>query len=183
MSETNSLDVHAKTRAPRGTDRSPEYNEHFFLSKSESMTATFVKLVRTATMAIFQFRIVGCIRFVAVAFRSEEEVLSRKGPSLTYLMHHLSCMHPGIYVTSMVPCLVNAVDFLLYKLHVVQLQSPVIYPVCTPWNSIFKCISYAQTINITPTWIHLWADLAEKPKHMCRAMITSSLPSLVNIHQ
>ena len=31
-------------------------------------------------------------------------------------------------------------------------------------------------------WIHLWADLAEKPKPMCKAMITSSLPSLVNIH-
>ena len=41
------------TRAPRGTDRSPEYNEHFllkvrFLSKSESMTVKFVKSVRTA---------------------------------------------------------------------------------------------------------------------------------------
>ena len=31
--------------------------------------------------------------FFAVAFRSEEEVLYRKGPSLTYLMRHLSCMH------------------------------------------------------------------------------------------
>ena len=27
-----------------------------------------------------------------------------------------------------------------------------------------------------PPWIHLWADLAKKPKRMCRAMITSSLP-------
>ena len=34
-----------------------------------------------------------------------------------------------------------------------------------------------------PPWIHLWADLAKKPERMCRAMITSSLPSLVNIHQ
>ena len=61
------------------------------------MTAIFVKSVRTATMAIFQFTIRGCIWFVAVAFRSEEEVLWRKGPSLTlvtYLMRHLSCMHP-----------------------------------------------------------------------------------------
>ena len=55
-----------------------------FLSKSESMTAIFVKSVRTATIAIFQFRIRGCIRFVAVAFRSEEEVLWRRNPSLTY---------------------------------------------------------------------------------------------------
>ena len=44
-----------------------------------------MKSVRTAPKAIFQFRIRGCIRFVAAAFRSEEEVLWRKGPSLTYL--------------------------------------------------------------------------------------------------
>ena len=55
-----------------------------FLSESESTTAIFVKSVRTATIAIFQFRIRGCIRFVAVAFRSEEEVLWRRNPSLTY---------------------------------------------------------------------------------------------------
>ena len=55
-----------------------------FLSKSESTTAIFVKSVRTATIAIFQFRIWGCIQFVAVAFRSEEEVLWRRNPSLTY---------------------------------------------------------------------------------------------------
>ena len=48
------------------------------------MTAILVKSVRTATIAIFQFRIRGCIRFVAVAFRSEEEVLWRRNPSLTY---------------------------------------------------------------------------------------------------
>ena len=36
------------------------------------------------TIAIFQFRIRECIRFVVVAFRSEEEVLWRRGPSLTY---------------------------------------------------------------------------------------------------
>ena len=55
-----------------------------FLSKSESMTAIFVKSVRTGTIAIFQFRIPGFIRFVAVAFRSEDEVLWRRNPSLTY---------------------------------------------------------------------------------------------------
>ena len=48
------------------------------------MTAIFVKSVRTATIAIFQFRLRGCIQFVAVAFRSEEEVLWRRNPSLTY---------------------------------------------------------------------------------------------------
>ena len=52
-----------------------------------------------------------------------------------------------------------------------------------PFYTVFKCTSYAQTIKITPLWISLWADLAEKPKCMCRAMITSSLLSLVNIHQ
>ena len=55
-----------------------------FLRKSESKTAIFVKSVRTATIAIFQFTIRGCIRFVAVAFRSEEEVLWRRNPSLNY---------------------------------------------------------------------------------------------------
>ena len=43
------------------------------------MTAIFVKSVRKATIAIFQFRIRGCIRFVAVAFGSEE-VLWRRNP-------------------------------------------------------------------------------------------------------
>ena len=58
-----------------------------FLSTSESMTAIFVKSVRTATIAIYQFRIRGCIRFVAVTFWSEvseEEILWRRNPSLTY---------------------------------------------------------------------------------------------------
>ena len=122
-----------KTRAPRGTDRSPEYNEQL----EKALTDLF------------------------------------NAPPVMYASR--------IYVTGLVPCLVNAVDFLLYKLHV--FRAAVIDPVCTPRNSIFKCISYAKTINITPTLIHLWADLAEKPKRMCRAMITSCLPSLVNMHQ
>ena len=147
------------------------------------MTAIFVKSVRTATIAIFQFKIRGCIRFVAVAFRSEEEVLWRKGPSLTYLMHLLNvcswnqCNRFGSMFSS---C--SWFPVVLYNTFS-ELQSPVIYPVCTPWNFIFKCISYAQTIKIAPTWLHLWADLAETPNHMCRAMISLSLPSLVNIHQ
>ena len=144
------------------------------------MTAICVKSVRTASIAIFQFRIRGCIRFVAVAFRSEEEVRWRKGPSLTYLMNLLSCMHPEsmkpvwfhVKTMQLISCCIfrAAVSSYLSSLH-------------TLGNSIFKCTSYAQTINITPTWIHLWEDLAKKPKRMCRVMITSSLPSLVNIHQ
>ena len=80
----------------------------------------------------------------------------------------------GIFVTGLVPCLVNVVDFLLYKLHIFR-------------AAVSSYLSSLHTlelhIQVTPTWIHLWVDLAEKPKRMCRAMITSSLPSLVNIHQ
>ena len=91
-----------------------------FFSKSESMTTIFVKSVRIATILIFQFRIQRCIciRFVAVAFRSEEEVLWRKGPRIDLFNAPPVLYASGIYVTSLVPCLVNAVDFLLYKLHV-----------------------------------------------------------------
>ena len=60
------------------------------------MTAIFVKSVRTATIAIFQFRIRGCIRFVAVAFRSEEEVLWRRNPSLTYFWQIASPLDPPL---------------------------------------------------------------------------------------
>ena len=58
------------------------------------MTAIFVKSVRTATIAIFQFRIRGCIRFVAGAFRSEEEVLWRRNSSLTYFL--ANCLPPPL---------------------------------------------------------------------------------------
>ena len=43
----------------------------------------FLKQSEQQTITIFQFRIRGCIRFVAVAFRSEEGFW-RRGPSLTY---------------------------------------------------------------------------------------------------
>ena len=42
-----------------------------FLSKSESTTAIFLKSVRTATIAIFQFRIRGCIRFNLLLLHSD----------------------------------------------------------------------------------------------------------------
>ena len=128
------------------------------------------------TIGIFQFRIRGCIRFVAVAFRSEEEVLRRKGLSLIYFCAtcHVCirnlCNRFGVMFSqySWFPVVINymcsvTVSSYLSSLHTLE--------------PIFKCISYAQTKNITPPWIH------EKPKRMCRAMITSSLLSLVNIHQ
>ena len=40
----------------------------------------FVKSVRKAAIVVFQFRIQGCIRFVAVAFQSEEEAFGEKAP-------------------------------------------------------------------------------------------------------
>ena len=52
LGATQSFFITIQTKAPRGTDRSPEYNEHLlkvrFLSKSESMTVKFVKSIRTA---------------------------------------------------------------------------------------------------------------------------------------
>ena len=52
--------------------------------------------------------------FVAVAFRSEKEVFGEQAshwpiyaPPVMYAS--------GIYVTGVVPCLVNAVDFLFHK--------------------------------------------------------------------
>ena len=42
----------------------------------------------------------------------------RKGPSLTYFNAPPVMYASGIYVTGLVPCLVNAVDFLLYELHI-----------------------------------------------------------------
>ena len=54
-----------------------------FLSKSESKTAIFVKSVRTATIAIFQFRIRGCIRFVAVDSDLKKKSFGEKAPNWT----------------------------------------------------------------------------------------------------
>ena len=56
------------------------------------MTAIFLKSVRTAIVAICQFRIRGCIRFVAVAFRSEEEVLWRRKPLIDLFL--ANCLTP-----------------------------------------------------------------------------------------
>ena len=63
------------TRAPSGTDRSPEYNEHFCYkldSRVKNLTTEWNQkqqhFITHASRSLLR------IRFVAVAFRSEEEV-------------------------------------------------------------------------------------------------------------
>ena len=73
------------TRAPRGTDRSPEYNEHFchkLDSRVKNLTTEWNQKQRH--FITHASRLLLWIRFVAVAFRSEEEVLWRRGPPMTY---------------------------------------------------------------------------------------------------
>ena len=70
-----------KTRAPRGTDRSPEYNEHFCYkldSRVKNLTTEWNQ--KQQHFITHASRSLLWIRFVAVAFRSEEEVFWRRGP-------------------------------------------------------------------------------------------------------
>ena len=70
-----------KTRAPRGTDRSPEYNEHFYYkldSRVKNLTTEWNQ--KQQHFITHTSRSLLWIRFVAVAFRSEEEVFWRRGP-------------------------------------------------------------------------------------------------------
>ena len=66
--------VHRKvTKAPRGTDRSPEYNEHFCYkldSRVKNVTTEWNQ--KQHHFITHASRSLLCIRFVAVAFRSEE---------------------------------------------------------------------------------------------------------------
>ena len=69
------------TRAPRGTDRSPEYNEHFCYkldSRVKNLTTEWNQ--KQQHFITHASRSLLWIRFVAVAFRSEEEVFLRRGP-------------------------------------------------------------------------------------------------------
>ena len=64
-----------KTRAPRGTDRSPEYNEHFCYkldSKVKNLTTEWNQ--KQQHFITHASRSLLWIPFVAVAFRSEEDV-------------------------------------------------------------------------------------------------------------
>ena len=67
------------TRAPRGTDRSPEYNEHFCYkldSRVKNLTTEWNQ--KQQHFITHASRSLLWIRFVAVAFRSEE-VFGRRG--------------------------------------------------------------------------------------------------------
>ena len=75
-----SMRQHYKTRAPRGTDRSPEYKEHFCYkldSRVKNETTEWNQkqqhFIHTCSRSLLW------IRFVAVAFRSKK-VFWRRGP-------------------------------------------------------------------------------------------------------
>ena len=69
-----------KTRAPRGTDRSPEYNEHFcYMLDSRVKNLTMEWNRKQQHFIRHASRLLLWIQFVAVAFRSEEEVFFKKG--------------------------------------------------------------------------------------------------------
>ena len=69
------------TRAPRGTDRSPEYNEHFCYkldSKVKILTTEWNE--KQQHFITHASRSLLWIQFVAVAFHTREEVFWRRGP-------------------------------------------------------------------------------------------------------
>ena len=75
----------SKTGAPRGTDCSPEYNEHFCYkldSRVKNLTTEWNEkqqhFITRASRSLLW------IQFVAVAFRTEEEVFWRRGHPVTY---------------------------------------------------------------------------------------------------
>ena len=95
------------TRAPRGTDRSPEYNEHFCYkldSRVKNLTTEWNE--KQQHFITHASRSLLWIQFVAVAFRSEEEVfeegdppwpiLPRPGsaPGQTWQKHLYACAGP-----------------------------------------------------------------------------------------
>ena len=74
------------TRAPRGTDRSPEYNEHFCYkldSRVKNYTTEWNQ--KQQHFITHTSRSLLWIQFVAVAFQSEEKVRWTRGPPVTYL--------------------------------------------------------------------------------------------------
>ena len=85
-----------QTRAPRGTDRSPEYNEHFCYkldSRVKNLTTEWNQ--KQQHFITHASRSLLWIRFVAVAFRSEEKVFWRRTsppPLVTYFASHW--IHP-----------------------------------------------------------------------------------------
>ena len=79
--DTDEYKMYHVTRAPRGTDRSPEYNEHFcYKLDSRVKNLTIEWNHKQQHFITHASRSLLWIRFVAVAFRSEEEVFWRRGP-------------------------------------------------------------------------------------------------------
>ena len=77
----SSNEPHHATRAPRGTDRSPEYNEHFCYkldSRVKNLTTEWNQ--KQQPFITHDSRSLLWIRFVAVAFRSEEDFWRRETP-------------------------------------------------------------------------------------------------------
>ena len=73
------------TRAPRGTDRSPEYKEHFCYkldSRVKKLTTEWNQ--KQKHFITHASRSLLCIRFVAAAFRSEKKFVEEGDPPVTY---------------------------------------------------------------------------------------------------
>ena len=92
-------------RAPRGTDRSPEYNEHFchkLDSRVKNLTTEWNQKQRH--FITHASRLLLWIRFVAVAFRSEEKAFWRRGPPMTYFASPLIRPWANMAKTSLCMC-------------------------------------------------------------------------------
>ena len=103
----NIYTVITQTRAPRGTDRSPEYNEHFCYkldSRVKNLTTEWNQ--KQQHFITHASRSLLWIRFVAVAFRSEEEVFWRRGPPPPWwpILPHWICPWANMAKTSLSMC-------------------------------------------------------------------------------
>ena len=95
------------TRAPRGTDRSPENNEHFYYKLDSRVKNLTTEWNQTQQHFITHAsRSLLWIGFVAVAFRSEEEVFWRRGPPppVTYFVSNWICPWANMAKTSLCMC-------------------------------------------------------------------------------
>ena len=75
------MEGHEITRAPRGTDRSPEFKEHFCYkldSRVKKLTTEWNQ--KQKHFITHAFRSLLCIRFVAVAFQSEKKFVEEGDP-------------------------------------------------------------------------------------------------------
>ena len=94
------------TRAPRGTDRSSEYNEHFCYkldSRVKNLTTEWNQ--KQQHFITHASRSLLWIRFVAVSFRSEE-VFWRRGtpPPVTHFASPWICPSANMAKTSLCMC-------------------------------------------------------------------------------